>query len=287
MKKRRGRPPGSGTSTSANKRVVKPVAQKGKASRKQSSQRQAEDKDEDNFSRVDRTSNTRAKKPTTAKGKAARKQASLEESGDELSMTVDAEEGDKGEPSKVDRTQPLQPHKRKADAQQDVTAEENSKSRKKYAQLEVKTKRIPQEQIDTWPQVSTQILEQIVTVVRDAKKDIANTQRDERRVIAAHNILNPLVQKLARQLSNSRIPPQAKDVHFNIDKLTERNAQLFREVTIARHAKQLLSEQVKVAEHLLKKDEESLVELKRNAKKWRAEWKHQEKHGRVGYLCPS
>jgi hypothetical protein len=160
-------------------------------------------------------------------------------------------------------------------------ADEEPKSRKKFVQLEAKTKRIPQEQIDTWPQVSSQVLEQIVAVIRDAKKDIANTQRDERRVMAAHNTLNPLVRKLARQLAASRIPPQAKDIHFNIDNLTERNAHVSRDVTTARHSKQLLSEQVKVAEHLLNKDEESLEQLKKDAKKWRTEWNHQEKHGRV------
>ena len=149
-------------------------------------------------------------------------------------------------------------------------------------QLETKTRRIPQEQIDTWPHISAEVLEQIVAVIRDAKKDIANTQRDERKVIAAHNALNPLVRRLSRQLSSSRIPPQAKDVHFNVDKLTDRNAHVFKEVTTARHAKQLLSEQTKVIQSLLRKDEQNLEQLKRDARKWRAEWKHQAKHGRVG-----
>jgi hypothetical protein len=148
-------------------------------------------------------------------------------------------------------------------------------------QLETKTKRIPQEQIETWPQVPQQVLEQIVAVIRDAKKEIANTQRDERKVMAAHNALNPLVRKLERQLEASRIPPLAKDIHFNIDKLTERNAQVSRDVTTARHAKQLLTEQVKIAEHLLKQDEEHLDDVKKDAKKWRLEWKNQRKYGRV------
>ncbi|KAF2130994.1 hypothetical protein P153DRAFT_313198 [Dothidotthia symphoricarpi CBS 119687] len=276
-KKRRGRPPGSRTSVTATKRVAKPAAKKGRTSRKQAISGQAEDEDVDELSRVGRTATKQTTKP---KGKRTKKQPSQGDSEDELSIAVDVD-GDDDELSRADNAQPLRPRKRKVDAEQNVIAEEQSEPRKKYVQLEVKTKRIPQEQIDSWPQVSTQVLEQIVAVIRDAKKDIANTQRDERRVIAAHNILNPLVQKLARELSNSRIPPQAKDIHFNIDKLTERNAQVFREVTTARHAKQLLSEQVKVAEHLLKKDEESLEELKTNARKWKAEWKHQEKHGRL------
>ncbi|KAF2036039.1 hypothetical protein EK21DRAFT_96033 [Setomelanomma holmii] len=211
-----------------------------------------------------------APKPVAGKkNKTKQKAAPQPEAEDELSGLA------------VDDTSRRRPKKRKAHAEPDDIAEEEPKSRKKYVQLEVRTKRIPQEQIETWPQVSPQVLEQIVAVIRDAKKDIANTQRDERRVIAAHNTLNPLVRKLTRQLAASRIPPQAKDIHFNIDKLTERNAQVYREVTTARHSKQLLTEQVKVAEHLVRRDEESLEQLKTNAKKWRTEWKHQEKHGRI------
>jgi hypothetical protein len=185
----------------------------------------------------------------------------------------------------ADESQKSQTRKRRIHTEPDEIAQEEPKSRKKHVQLEARTKRIPQEQIDTWPQVSSHVLEQIEAVIRDAKKDIANSQRDERRVIAAHNMLNPLVRKLTRQVAASRIPPQAKDIHFNIDKLTERNAQVSREVTTARHSKQLLGEQVRVAEHLLKKDEDSLEQLKKDAKKWRTEWKHQEKHGRVSLPC--
>ncbi|CAO2651038.1 Nn.00g093350.m01.CDS01 [Neocucurbitaria sp. VM-36] len=206
--------------------------------------------------------------PTVTKKTAKRKQSSRKEAEDELSIV------------EADQTQASRPRKRKANAAPDEIADVQPKSRKKYVQLETRTKRIPQEQIDTWPQVSSQVLEQIVAVIRDAKKDIANTQRDERRVIAAHNTLNPLVRRLARQLAASRIPPQAKDIHFNIDKLTERNAQVSRAVTTGRHSKQLFSEQVKVAQSFLKKDEENLEQLKKHAKKWRTEWKHQEKNGR-------
>ncbi|KAL6711346.1 hypothetical protein ACN47E_005877 [Coniothyrium glycines] len=211
---------------------------------------------------------TKAKaKPTTTKKPAKSKRVAQTEPEDELSIA---------RPSQSSR---VRKHKVRADI--DEIAEPPPNSQRKYIQLESRTKRIPQEQIDTWPQISPNVLEQIVAVMRDAKKDIANTQRDERRVIAAHATLNPLVRKLERQLQASRIPPMAKDVHFNIDMLTERNAHISREVTTARHSKQLLNEQAKITESLLKKDEESLDELKRNAKEWKTEWKHQEKHGRL------
>lgn len=171
--------------------------------------------------------------------------------------------------------------KRKANDTGNAIAGLQPASRNTYEQLEARTKHIPQELIDTWPQVSPQILEQVVAVLRDAKKDIANAQRDERKVIAAHDTLNPLVKKLSRLLASSRIPPQAKDIHFNIGKLTERNTQVSREATTARHAKQLLTEQANIARNLLHQDEKNLEQLKRNTKKWRAEWKHQEKRGRI------
>jgi hypothetical protein len=151
-----------------------------------------------------------------------------------------------------------------------------------YVQLAPRTRRIAQEQIDTWPQVSPRVLEEIVAVLRDAKKDIVNTQRDERRATFADEKMEALVRTLSRQLSDSRVPPQAKDIHFNIDKLTECYAQLFREVTTERHSKQLLKEQVRVAEHLLKKDQENLEQLKKNAKTWKATWTRQERDERVG-----
>lgn len=207
-------------------------------------------------------------KPGIAKKAKARKKQPLQEVEDELSITEAAP------------TQSSKPRKRKADDSA-AAAEPESKSRKEYLRLEAKAKRVTRDQVDKWPEVSSQVLEQILTVVRNAKKDTAETQRDERKVMAAYNTLNPLVRRLARQLADSRIPPQARDVHFNIDKLTERNAQVSREVTTARHSKQLLSEQIKIAEHLLKKDEEYLELMKKNTKTWRTEWKHQRKHGRV------
>ncbi|USP80921.1 glycoside hydrolase family 93 protein [Curvularia clavata] len=207
-------------------------------------------------------------KPGIVKKAKARKKQPPQEAEDELSIT------------EATLAQSSKPRKRKSDDGA-AAAELESKSRKEYLRLEAKAKRVTRDQVDKWPEVSSQVLDQILTVVRNAKKDTAETQRDERKVMAAYNTLNPLVRKLARQLADSRIPPQAKDVHFNIDKLTERNAEVSREVTTARHSKQLLSEQIKIAEHLLKKDEEYLELMKKNTKTWRTEWKHQRKHGRV------
>lgn len=224
-------------------------------------------------SRNSGVSTSRIAKPVAAANKGKKKKAGRKsqqrDEEDELSVVPPTQ------------TQPSQSRRRKPHAETDEIAEEPTKAQKTYVQLESKTKRIPQEVIETWPHLPQQMLDQIVAVVKDAKKDIANTQRDERKVMVAHNTLDPLVKRLTRQLAASKIPPQVRDIHFNIGKLTERNGQIFRDVTTARHSKQLLSEQVKVAQSLLTKDEKSLDQLKKDAKEWKAEWKHQQRHGRV------
>lgn len=165
--------------------------------------------------------------------------------------------------------------------EQTVADDADERSAPSYVQLVPRTRRIAREVMETWPMVSPQIMDQIALMLSDAKKDIVNTQRDEQKAIAADDALRSLIRTLTRQLSSSRIPPQAKDIHFNIDKLTERYGELFRELTTERHSVQLLTEQIKVAQHLLKRDEEALEELKNNARKWRVTWERQEKQGRV------
>lgn len=164
------------------------------------------------------------------------------------------------------------------DADEHSTAQEKAQN---YVQLASRTRRIARDVIETWPIVSPQIMDQILLTLGDAKKDIVNTQRDEQKAIAADETLSSIIRLLARQLSGSRIPPQAKDIHFNIDKLTERYGELFRDLTTERHSQQLLTEQVKVAQHLLQRDQEGFEQLKKNAGDWKTRWKQQEKQGRV------
>ncbi|KAJ4994455.1 hypothetical protein SVAN01_00284 [Stagonosporopsis vannaccii] len=213
---------------------------------------------------------TKREATTNSSSKKRSKAISQKDDGaDELSVVVPSQ------------TPSSKPQKRKPDDGVDEIAAEPTKAHKKYVQLETKTKRIPQNIIETWPHLPQQVLEHISIVIKDAKKDIANTQRDERKVMAAQNNLNPLVKKLVHHLAASKIPPQARDYHFDIDKLTERNGQIFRDVTTARHSKQILVEQAKATQKLLTKDEQDLDQLRGDVKKWRTVWKHRQRHGRV------
>jgi hypothetical protein len=225
------------------------------------------------------TSKKQVSKPAPPKAKATRKRTFKTQHEGESSRPAKARK----EPAGNRKNQPNRDDAR--DKPDEISAiqpqSQPQPQTQKCEQLATRTRRIAQDRIDTWPQVSPQVLNQIVEMLEDAKKDIVNTQRDHRRELLADETLNVLVGKLARQLSSSKIPPQAKDMHFNIDKLTERNAQLSREVTTERHSKQLLEEQVKVAQHMLESEQENLEQLKKNAKKWQGEWKRQERQGRV------
>ncbi len=222
--------------------------------------------------------NSGASQSRVSKTKANAKSSRLDKS-----RTTPRNADEEDELSVTAPTQPRSSNVRKrgsGDKVNDLTAEP-TKAQKTCLPLEVKTKRIPRSMFETWPHLPQQILEQISAVIIDAKRDIANTQRDERKVMAAHNSLNSLVRRLVRHLEASKIPPQARDYHFSADKLTERNGQIFRDVTTARHSKQLLNEQVKVTQRLLSQDEKDLDELRKDSKKWRTEWKHQKRHGQV------
>ncbi|KAJ8117775.1 hypothetical protein OPT61_g1103 [Boeremia exigua] len=222
--------------------------------------------------------NSGASQSRVAKPKANAKSSRMNKSKAKPRTGDEEDELSVGAPT---QSRSVQPRKRTSQNEADEITAEPTKLQKHYVPLEVKTKRIPQSIIETWPFLPPQVLEQMSTVIKDAKRDIANTQRDERKIMAAHNSLNPLVKRLVRHLQAARAPPQARDYHFNADKLTERNGHTFRDVTIARHSKQLLSEQVKVTQNLLDKDEKDLDGLRKDAKKWRTEWKHQQRHGRV------
>jgi hypothetical protein len=282
--KRRGRPPGKRNEitarkggptehslTATKKRGATSAAAKGKEKQKKQGEKrksQAEDNESSSHPKPrGRPPKDRTEAPvaTQEKGKKRKSQA-----------------GENNRPSKQAKQQGRPPKDRNQEPVEDPDelAAEQPKTQT-YVQLVPRTRRIPQEKIDTWPQVSAQVLEEIVAVLRDAKKDIVNTARDDRRELADER-LGALVRTLEHQLADSRIPPQARDIHFDIDKLTERTAQVFREVTTQRHSKQLLTDQVKVAERLLAKDEENLEQLKKNTAKWRAAWKRQEQRGQVG-----
>ncbi|KAF2463461.1 uncharacterized protein BDR25DRAFT_245676 [Lindgomyces ingoldianus] len=138
-----------------------------------------------------------------------------------------------------------------------------------HLQLVSKPRRISEEQIAKWPLCSQQIQDQIKFVLQRARDEVMASRRDDRRREEARQILNKVFRDLERQLSMVKVPPHTRDIHFNLDWLTERNERLRQEVTTARHSNQLLEEQVDKAKVQLKKDEKELNTLKKDAARWK------------------
>ncbi|KAF2659425.1 hypothetical protein K491DRAFT_194934 [Lophiostoma macrostomum CBS 122681] len=147
----------------------------------------------------------------------------------------------------------------------------------KYVQLAHVTRRIPKKTIESWPIISPPILEQIHLMLRRAKDGVALSRRDPQKRAEAEDVLNIFIRRLERALSDSRIPPQARALNFDLDRLLERNEHVYQEVTTARHKNQLLEEQVESATQKLRTEETTVTEMEKNAQQWRKEWETQEK----------
>ncbi|KAH7122267.1 CENP-Q, a CENPA-CAD centromere complex subunit-domain-containing protein [Dendryphion nanum] len=148
---------------------------------------------------------------------------------------------------------------------------------KEYTHLVPRTKRIRQEVLEGWEDASSTLLEQINFLLKNAKDDIVYTRRDARRAEHANAILLSATQRLERSLLHMKIPPTARPLHFNLDRLAERNEQVYREVVASRHSKLLLEEQIEMAQRLLEEDQKKLRQLEKNAQDWRGRWQSREK----------
>lgn len=148
---------------------------------------------------------------------------------------------------------------------------------RKYVHLAPKTKRIRQEVLQGWPEISPAVMEQVSFVLKRAKNEVVYTRRDPRRADEAQDVLGATIRQLERSLSTMKIPPQTKGLHFNLDRLADSNEHVYRDVTTARHSKQLLEQQVDNAQRRLEAEQEAANRLKKNAQQWKSRWKIQEK----------
>jgi hypothetical protein len=166
-----------------------------------------------------------------------------------------------------------------ADAERDEihAAADGSTTTRTYKQLEQSKKRIPISKLEAWPVLSQPVLNQIYPLLKRAKDTIVLTRRDGRKADEADETLHSLVRGLMRHLSGSKMPPDAKALHFDLDRMMENNARIYAEVTTARHAKQLVEEQVEIATVRLQEERKLVKTLEKNKEQWSKRWKSQEK----------
>lgn len=125
--------------------------------------------------------------------------------------------------------------------------------------------------------ISTPVLDQISVVLRRAKDAIVLSRRDPQKQQEADEVLNGVIRHLERHFANTKIPPQSKAHHFDLDHIAAHNERVYQELTTTRHRNQLLDEQIKIAVAKLKEEEEALNRMKENKQQWRRRWKSQEK----------
>ncbi|KAF2017107.1 hypothetical protein BU24DRAFT_440196 [Aaosphaeria arxii CBS 175.79] len=255
-KRGRGRPRKDDVNKPSQSRTskTKPHPQPRKATKRRSSQR---------ISSI-ATPKSLRNETTEGRGRKRKAQATDEDEIDEVAPGNSSSRGRKRKAKDTD-----------IDELEQATAETGTT--RKYVQLAPTTKRIRQEVLQTWPEISSHVLEQIGFVLRRAKDEVVYTRRDPRRADEAQDVLGVTIRQLERSLATMKIPPQTKALHFNLDRLTESNEHVYREVTMARHSKQLLGEQVDIAQKKLEAEQESVNRLEKNAQQWRNRWRTQEK----------
>lgn len=95
---------------------------------------------------------------------------------------------------------------------------------KKFQHLKPRTRNIPQDVVASkWVPPSQLVQQQVRELFKAAKRPVILSRRDDRRRLEAETILGAVVRKLEDQLPKMPFPPKTKDVHFDLEKLIERN----------------------------------------------------------------
>ncbi|KAF1997927.1 hypothetical protein P154DRAFT_547164 [Amniculicola lignicola CBS 123094] len=178
-------------------------------------------------------------------------------------------------------TEPTAGRKRKARDIDDDELAEDGPNAQKQLQLAPSKRRIPREAISQWPDMTASVMEGIKSVLQSAKNATVRSRRDQRKQNEAYEVLTKVVSRLERKLSHAKMPPNAKDVHFNLERLTERNAELHRQLATARHANQLLADQVERATDALEQAQSGLQQAKTAALTWEQKREAQERKGKI------
>lgn len=163
-----------------------------------------------------------------------------------------------------------------ADERDNAAARPASKA-PRYSYLAPKIKRIQEDMIEKWPVISPPVLEQISAVLKGARDVIAWTRRDPQKQREAEETLNKIIPHLETYFSTTKVPPQAKAYHFDLDYLTGLNERIYADLTTARHRNQMLEDQIEKAGVKLREEEHILNQYKENAQQWRKRWQNQKR----------
>ncbi|ORY11638.1 CENP-Q, a CENPA-CAD centromere complex subunit-domain-containing protein [Clohesyomyces aquaticus] len=171
-----------------------------------------------------------------------------------------------------DATAQVRPSKGRKQKADDANSDEiaDAKPAPNTLRLVPRKKRISQVAIQrNWVEVSPQVREQIIAVLHRAMTEVVNESRNKRRHDDAIVTLEMVIKDLKQTLPAMKMPPGAKDLHFNEEWLTARNSRLGAELTTERHAHRLLEDQVNTAKAHLENEQGELRTLKKDAASWK------------------
>lgn len=96
--------------------------------------------------------------------------------------------------------------------------------RKDFAYLKPRTKRVPQEIIESqWKRLPEPAQRQVRELFLRSKRSALNGIKDARRRTEAEAAVNAMVRRLEKQLPRMPFPASAKPSHFNLDDIIVRN----------------------------------------------------------------
>ncbi|KAF2190810.1 hypothetical protein K469DRAFT_393028 [Zopfia rhizophila CBS 207.26] len=180
------------------------------------------------------------------------------------------------------KAQPSTGRKRQVQEAEIENSSFEGQATQKYARLVPRTRRITQETVAKWKNPSQLVQDQIREVLAFAKLEVSQTRgSDERKREVAEETLRMLVRKLENRLSNMVLPPQAKDLHFNLNRLAERNKSLEAQIVPALDLIKVLEEQVRTAQSGLDADVKNLGRLKADLESLRGMHNTQKKKAKL------
>ncbi|KAF2762129.1 Sec6-domain-containing protein [Pseudovirgaria hyperparasitica] len=161
-----------------------------------------------------------------------------------------------------------------------------AKLRREFPHLKPRTRYIPQSVVKSkWTHLSVSAQDQVKEIFKAAKWPVVASRKDEKHRREAEAILGQLVQRLETRLPNMPFPPKTKELHFDLEKLMERNRLLDGQLTASLHGVKLLEAEIEKEERALSHDRAVSEQLESKAKL--AEQKHRQTGAKLHPLLRS
>jgi kinetochore protein Fta7 len=110
------------------------------------------------------------------------------------------------------------------DAVEGGTSTQTKRPRQEFSYLKPRTRQVPQDVITRqWRALPESAQQQVRSIVNAAKRSVTYSSRDLKRAHEAEVALDRVIRLIHQRLPRMPFPKNSKDVHFDLDKVLERN----------------------------------------------------------------